>query len=387
MNTPSNQPEPAPNRGTGHLIRFSQRRFLKASVQAALAAPFAVSGWRVRGAPNSRLQHASIGVGGMGWVDLHQFLAHPRTEVVALCDVDTNFLDRAAKEALSARRYRDWRELLEREGDRIDSVNVTVPDHMHYAIARSAIDRGKHVYCQKPLCHDVAEVRALSKAATRAGVVTQLGTQMAAGAGDRTTIRWLQEGRIGAVRHLYMCSNRPGAVEAYRLAGPRPSHGEPPPPTLAWDLWLGTAPARPYVPGIYHPVKWRSWQDFGTGWSGDIGCHIYDAVWKGLTMQAPRWVEARVQASWLHSPERRADTWPQANWITWQFPGNRFTGGQDFIVEWVDGEFYPPEEIRRLFSLEDYPPESVMIVGEEGALLHTPGAMPHLLPKGRFAGV
>src|SRR5690606_1421908 len=119
-----------------------------------------------------RLHHACIGVGGMGAVDLENFLRHPRLEIVALCDVDQNHLRAAATKIPGARLYRDWRELLEKEGDRVDSVNVTVPDHMHYPIAYEAIRRGKHVYCQKPMCHDVAEVRLLTEAALKREVIT-----------------------------------------------------------------------------------------------------------------------------------------------------------------------------------------------------------------------
>ena len=153
----------------------------------------------------------------------------------------------------------------------------------------TAIQRGKHVYCQKPMCHDVAEVRALTEAAVRKKVVTQLGTQVASGVGDRTTVHLLKTGAIGKIKHAYLCSNRPGAVENYRLKGPRPAQGQPPPAHLNWDLWIGTAPMRPYAPDIYHPAKWRAWQDFGTGWSGDIGCHIFDAVWKGLHAGPKPW--------------------------------------------------------------------------------------------------
>ena len=199
---------------------------------------------------------------------------HPKAQIVALCDVDANSLDKAAKAFPGARTYTDWREMLEKEGSKIDSVNVSVPDHMHFPIAYSAIQKGKHVYCQKPMCHDVAEVRTLTEASVRKGVVTQLGTQMAANLGERTVVHFLKTGAIGRIQHAYLCSNRPGAVETYRLAGPRPASGQEPPTHLHWDLWLGTAPVRPYVPEIYHPVKWRAWQDFGTGWSGDIGCGV-----------------------------------------------------------------------------------------------------------------
>jgi predicted dehydrogenase len=336
---------------------------------------------------NERLQHACIGVGGMGAVDLENFLKHPRVQVVALCDVDKNHLAAAAAKVPGARLYSDWRKLLDEEGSQIDSLNVTVPDHMHFPIAYTAIREGRHVYCQKPMCHDVAEVRALTSLADSKEVVTQLGTQMASGIGDRTTVQWLRDGVIGKVRHIYLSANRPGAVETYRPAGPRPAEGQTPPEHLDWDLWIGTAPMRPYAPDLYHPVKWRGWLDFGTGWSGDIGCHIFDSVWKGVGLGPPKSVTARVQESWRDSPERRKDTWPQANHVTWVFPGNDLTEGNELTVEWFDGDFWAPEEIRALYSVEDYPTESAMIIGTEGALLNPLGRAPLLLPEERFKDV
>ena len=364
----------------------SRRRFIQTTALAGLAGPFVLPSGLRAAAPNSKLNHASIGIGSMGWVDLQQFQKHPRVQIVALCDVDANNLKKAAEFCPGARTYSDWRELLEKEGDGIDSVNVAVPDHTHFAVAYSAVEKGKHVYCQKPMCHDVAEIRALTEAAVKKGVTTQLGTQMAAGIGDRTTVALLKAGAIGKVKHAYLCANRPGAVENYRLKGPRPAHGESPPESLQWDFWLGTAPTRPYAPGIYHPVKWRAWQDFGTGWSGDIGCHIFDAVWKGLDMKPALSVVAEVQPSWENSPERRADTWPQGQHITWTFPGNSRIEGNTLTLEWVDGEFYPPDDIRRLYSADfkDYPTESAMLIGTEGALLNPLGHTPILLPEEKF---
>ena len=337
----------------------------------------------------TRLNHACIGVGGMGWSDLQNFLQHKSVQVVALCDVDATNLEKAAQLVPGARLYADWRELLHLEGDRIDSVNLAVPDHTHFSIAYSAIQKEKHVYCQKPMCHDVAEVRALTRAAVKKGVVTQLGTQMASSIHERTAVQWLRDGVIGHVTHAYLCSNRPGAVEDYRLKGPRPAEGQAPPAALDWDLWLGTAPVRPYAPDIYHPTKWRAWQDFGTGWSGDIGCHIFDAVWKGLDLQPALDVTAEVQPSWKDSPERRADTWPQGDHITWSFPGNDHIAGRQLTLEWFDGEYYPPEHIRKLASpeLKDYPAESSMLIGTEGSLLIPLGYPPQLLPEDKFKSV
>lgn len=373
---------------------WSRRQFLRTTTVAGLAAPFLLSCRSTqpgsRGvSPNARLNHACIGVGGMGGVDLQNFLKHPRVQIVALCDVDADTLDKAAKVAPGARRYSDWRELLEKEGHRIDSVNVAVPDHMHFAIAYSAIRKGKHIYCQKPLCHDVAEVRLLARAAVKQGVVTQLGTQVASSLHDRTGVLWLKEGRIGKITHAYLCSNRPGAVETYRLKGPRPAVGQPPPKALDWDLWLGNAPERPYAPEIYHPTKWRAWQDFGTGWSGDIGCHIFDPVWKGLGLKAPLTVQAEVQESWKDSPERRADTWPQGDHITWTFPGHDQIADKELALEWFDGAFYPPDRIRKLYSsdLSEYPPESSMLIGTEGSLLIPHNSPPQLLPEEKFKDV
>lgn len=334
--------------------------------------------------PNAKLNHASIGVGGMGGTDLKQFLAHDKVQVVALCDVDKQRLEAAAKLVPDARLYTDWRELMTKEGDRIDSVNVSTPDHMHAAITMTALAAKKHVYCQKPLCHDVAECRAVAKATEQAGVITQLGTQFASGLGDRMMVQLLKQGTVGKVKRVILCSNRTNAIQQYRLTGPRPEQAENVPAHLDWDLWLGTAPARPFASKIYHPMKWRAWQDFGTGWSGDIGCHIFDAVWKGLGLTAPKTVIAEVQKSWQNSPERRADTWPQSDHITWMFPGNEMTESDELVVEWFDGGMFPPEEVQQLSDLKKYPEESAMVIGTEGAMLLPHQSAPRLYPREKF---
>jgi predicted dehydrogenase len=320
----------------------------------------------------------------MGWADLQKFKEDPNVRIVAICDVDADNLKKASETLPDARIYINWQDLLKKEGDKIDSVNVTVPDHNHFSIAYRAIGEGKHVYCQKPMCHDVAEVRALTEAAVKAGVITQLGTQIASRQGDRTAVQLIKDGAIGKVKHAYLCSNRPGAVENYRLKGPRPLQGQEAPAHLNWELWIGTAPMRSYAPEIYHPTMWRAWQDFGTGWSGDIGCHIFDAVWKGLNLKPPISVTAEVQKSWQESPDRRSDNWPQGDHISWIFPGNDQTDSDVLPLEWFDGEFYPPQDIRDLFSGEEYPAESAMLIGTEGALLIPHGGMPVLLPENKF---
>ena len=369
---------------------MKRREFLTASALGAAGFYSGCATARPRTvSPNEKLNHACIGVGGMmGSTDLGNFKSHPRTQIVAICDVDKSHLAKAAAVVPDARQYTDWREMLAKEGNKIDSVSATVPDHMHALIATSALQAGRHVYCQKPLCHDVAECRALAHAAKHSGLVTQLGTQFASGAGDLLGVQLLRLGAVGAVKKVILCSNRPGAIDAYRLVGPRPAKGEAAPANLSWDLWLGTAPEREFAPEIYHPSKWRAWQDFGTGWSGDIGCHIFDMVWKGLGLTAPISVTAEVQESWKSSPARRGDTWPQSDHITWVFPGTQKSGGKDFTVEWFDGLIFPPEEAQALSreaGFSEYPAESALVIGTEGAMLMPHQSGPVLLPKAKFA--
>lgn len=327
---------------------------------------------------------ACIGVGGMGLHDLKQYIAHKFVNITAICDVDSNRLKEASKLVPDAKTYTDWRELLKKETNNIEAVSITVPDHNHYAIAYSAIEMGKHVYLQKPMCHDVAEVRKITEASVKKGVITQLGTQYASSANDRRAVKMMKDGVIGKVKQVYLCSNRPN-IEIYRRKGPRPAKGQNPPDFLDWNLWIGTAPMREYAPEIYHPMVWRMWLDFGTGWSGDIGCHIFDAVWKGLDLTAPKSVIAEVQESWKNSPDRRADAWPQSNHITWQFPGTSFTEKDNLQIEWFDGEFYPPKDIMDLYPGENYPVESAMLVGTEGSMLIQHGGNTSLLPLDKFS--
>ena len=176
------------------------------------------------------------------------------------------------------------------------------------------------------------------------------------------------------------------AIDAYRLVGPRPKEKHAVPEQLDWDLWIGNAPERPFVPGIYHASKWRAWQDFGTGWSGDIGCHVFDATWKALGLTAPKSVSAKVQESWKKSAGRRGDTWPQSDHITWKFPGTSMTAKDEITVEWFDGLIYPPDEARKWYPGETYPPESALMVGTKGAILIPNGGAPQLYPLDKFKG-
>jgi len=325
--------------------------------------------------PNGKLCHACIGTGNMAWGDLHELKSHKQLEIVALCDVDADYLAAAKKVVPGARVYRDWRELLVAEGDRIDSVNVSTPDHMHTSIAAGALRAGKNVYCQKPLCRRLDENVYLKNLAAEAGVVTQLGTQVAAWKSDRIAVKLIAEGVVGPVKRVVMFSNR----EHGRTRTVSPA--EPAPAKLAWNLWLGTAASRPYAEG-YHPRAWRSWSDFGSGWIGDLCIHIISAPWFGLGLSTvpPNAVRADVNAEALTDPAFKG-RWPLYSHITWEFPGIDGSGGRPFTLEWLDGfaaapssseAFLPPQTYRALLAgtpMKEFPLEGRVVEGEDGWII------------------
>ena len=209
--------------------------------------------------------------------------------------MDAKYLDRMKKEFPKAHFYRDWRELLAKEGDAIDSMNISIPDHNHTIVAAAAMRKGKHIYLQKPLCKSHAEAALLRDLAVRNGVVTQMGAQYTAFMADRQTVELLRTGALGPVERVYFFSTRKGLSRRRRYlpaAVPAPAY-------LDWDLWLGTAAVRPYAPEVYHPLIWRVWRDLGSGWIGDIGCHLMSAIWKGMSLgkAAPLTVVAETQTN------------------------------------------------------------------------------------------
>src|SRR5688572_28415961 len=213
-------------------LPLSRRSFLELTA--------GLGGLYLSGRPPGRrapLRHASIGVGGMGGTDLDQIRSHADVEIVAICDVDEKRLDEAGKGSPGARKYRDWRELLEKESANIDSVNVTTPDHMHAAITIAALRLKKHVYCQKPLTRTVAEARAVAREAKEAGTVTQMGIQNHSLAHYAMAHAVFRAGHIGKVHEAHVWTDRPGKWWPQPAALPQES--DPVPPSLAWDLWLG----------------------------------------------------------------------------------------------------------------------------------------------------
>ena len=221
--------------------QFTRRSFLKTIGVAAVAAPFITRSLLAQ-SPNSVLRHASFGVGGMGWSDLTQLALQPRFKLVALCDVDSKQAVRAQKQFPDARVYRDWRELLDKEAKNIDSVNVSTPDHMHAPIAVSAMQLGKHVYGQKPLAHDLYEVRRMTEVAQKNKVVTQMGIQIHSAAEYRVGVHVVQSGAIGKIKEVHSwCPKSWGDTSA------KPIRVDPVPENLDWNLWLGVCAERPFI--------------------------------------------------------------------------------------------------------------------------------------------
>ena len=201
-------------------------------------------------------------------------------------------------------------ELLEVEGDKIDSVQVATPDHMHASVSIAAMKRKKHVYCEKPLAHEISEARAMGNWAKKSGVVTQMGNQIQSSIEYRSAVVLLQNGVIGKIKevHAWSGASFPG--------NGRPAGEDPVPKNLDWDKWLGVAPVRPYKGGVYHPFNWRGWQDFGTGPIGDFMCHIMDSPFKALELTAPKSVIATgVPSRWANDEKINTENWPE--WATY----------------------------------------------------------------------
>jgi predicted dehydrogenase len=328
---------------------------------------------------NAKLQHACIGAGGMqGMYDLGELAKSPNIEIVAICDVDTRQSEGAAAQFPDARRYQDYREMLDREADRIDSVNVTTPDHMHAPISMLAMKNGKHVYCQKPLTHTVWEARQMAHLAARTGLTTCMGNQIHSQQEYRTATAVVHEGLIGKVREVHSWCPAPGDFWKQGVNARKPPHADPVPAELDWELWLGAAPARPFTKGVYHPIVWRGWQDFGGGAIADMACHIFDPVFTSLKLTAPKSVTAQ-------RAEMNSDTWPAWEIVSYVFPGTRYTAGDTVNVTWYDGGKQPAAEITQLPKSVKVPASASLFIGTEGRMLLPHVDMPQLFPTDRFA--
>ena len=351
---------------------LNRRSFLKTLGAAAAAAPFVTRGLMAQ-SPNSVLRHASFGAGGQAWQDLTEIAKLKTVRLVAVADVDLNHTADLKKQFPYTKIYQDWRELLDKEAARIDSVNVSVPDHMHAVMGMSAMELGKHVYGEKPLAHDLFEVRKLAETSQQKKVVTQMGIQIQSSMHYRAATLLTQAGAIGKVKEVHSW-----CPKSWGDPAPRPDRKDPVPPGFDWNLWLGVCEERPFIgDAYYHPANWRKRLDFGTGTFGDMGCHIFDPVFTSLKLTSPLSVRSE-------GPAPNKWNWALDSCIHYVFPGTPFTEGETINVTWYDGAQKPPAEIRALLEGDDLPNTGSILVGTQGVMVIPHVARPILYPDKRF---
>jgi predicted dehydrogenase len=351
---------------------FPRRSFLKTLSAAGLAAPF-VTRDLLALPPNSVLGHASFGAAGMAWEDITQLAKSKRVHLVAVADVDLRRTVELKKRFPGTTIYQDWRKLLDSEAKRLDSVNVSTPDHMHAPIAMSAMQLGKNVYCQKPLTHDLYEARRLTEFARLKGLVTQMGIQIHASSFYRTAALLVQAGAIGRIKEVHSWVG-----SCWGDTTPRPEASDPVPAGFDWNLWLGVCADRPFIDkDYYHPVNWRKRLDFGTSTIGDMACHILDPVFMAIGLTAP--ISVRSEGS----PPNEWN-WPVDAEVHYFFPGTPFTADKTLPVTWYDCSRRPPPEIRALLEGDDLPGAGSIFVGTQGVLVLPHVARPMLYPDKKF---
>ncbi len=350
----------------------SRRTFLKTAGKSAVGLTILQSGSARTFAANEILNLAAVGAGGQAAGDIQALSSE---NFVALCDVDWNRAAGSFNRYPKARRFRDYRSMLDKMAGEIDAVVVATPDHHHFHASMTAIAHGKPVYCEKPLTHTVEQARTLTLAARKAGVATQMGNQRQAAEYTRLVEEYVMDGAIGQVREAHLWTDRPsrGLFGEYWPQGVgRPSDKPQVPGHLNWDLWLGPARERPYHPA-YLPFKWRGWWDFGTGALGDIGCHYFDPVFRALKLGAP----ASVEAS---STRVNDETYPVSSIITYQFPARGKMAPVKFM--WYDGGLRPPRA-QGIPAGAVMGTNGILLIGDEGLLLSGWDDGWHLYPEER----
>ncbi len=378
--------------------RISRRKFLGAAASATAAftiVPRHVLGGPGHTPPSEMLNVAGVGVGGMGMGNLLNIAGLDLDEddniistgpaganIVALCDVDDEFAARVCEIFPRAKRYRDFRKMLEKQKD-IDAVVIATPDHTHAVVAMAAMQLGKHVYVEKPLTHTVYEARMLTEAAHKYKVATQMGNQGHSGEGVRLICEWIWDGAIGPVREVHAWTNRPIWPQGILRSKDKP----PVPDTIDWDLWLGPAPKRPYHPA-YHPRFWRGWWDFGCGALGDMACHVLDPAYWALDLKNPTSVEA-CASHWARREageewgriDKVMDSYPRASIVRYEFAARR--NMPPVNLTWYDGGLKParPDALEAGRRLEQAD-SNVLIIGDKGVLRYGEyGDSPRIIPE------
>lgn len=347
------------------------RRSALGTLAAGLAAPF-VFRHNAGAAPSETLLHASFGASGMAGADIGSLSGSKNLKLVAVAEVDLNRAADIKKKFPDVRIYQDWRELLDKE-KKLDSANISTPDHMHAPITMRCVQRGLHVYTQKPLTQTIYEARQLARAAADKKVVSQMGIQIHSHEVHRTVVAIIQSGAIGKVTEVHSWSGKQWGDRS-----PRPDRMDPVPKGLDWDGWLGVAAERPFVAGYYHPGNWRKRLDFGTGTFGDMGCHILDPVFTALALTAPTSVRSEGDTP-------NEDSWGLDNLVKFVFPGSKYTA-DTVNLTWYNGTLRPPEEVLRKAGTAKVADQGSIYIGTAGIMYSPYIAMPTLLPAEKYEG-
>ena len=349
----------------------TRRDFLKTSTAAASF--FILPSGLLANSPNGRLCTAHIGTGGKGRVDTAGIAKHKHVQVLGLCDVDRERGQANAwlKRFTSAKFYQDYREMLTALDDKIDAVSISTPDHTHYPATMAAMERGKHVYTQKPLTHKLAEARHLAKFAAEKKLTSQMGIQNQSREAYRLTRHYIKESVLGKVSKVYVWSFKNWGYDGKPYA-----EKSPVPKSLDWNLWLGSAPVRPFVNKVYHPGQWRKILDFGCGTLGDMGIHIFDTPFKSLDLSEPLWVEAECRApnDFGHAEQNK---------VHYGFAPTKYTT-DDFTFTWWDGEGAPRHNGNpdlKLPNGDKLPTQGALFVGEAGRMVLPHCKMPTFYPE------
>lgn len=349
----------------------SRRSFLASSAVAVAAPGFL----RARGA-NEKLNIAIIGCGGRGAANLGGVASE---NIVALCDVDATAVGRAAEKYPKAAKFSDFRQLFDKAAKTFDAVVVSTCEHTHAFATLRALQSGKHVYCEKPLTHNIAEARIIREAAAKTKLATQMGTQIHAGDNYRRVVELVQSGAIGPVREVHVWVGRAWGLQSAEDAKAnkdivhvteRPKDDVRPPATLDWDLWLGPAPERPFNPVYVPGPKWYRWWDFGNGTMSDLGSHWNDLPFWALKLKAPTAVEA-------FGPKAHPEIAPASMQAVYEFPARADLCAVK--MTWHQGSYRPPQ-------WKDIPQygSGVLFVGDKGMLL-SDYSKHVLLPEKQFA--
>lgn len=355
---------------------MKKREFLKQSA-LLFSIPFLPSSLWAMARKKDQLRTAHVGVGNMGMADLKAISSHSSVKVTALCDVDAKMLKAAHDMFPDAKIFKDYRVMLKEMGDEIDAVVVSTPDHTHAPASLAAMEMDKHVYCQKPLTHHVMEARAMRRTAKEKNLTTQMGIQVHSFYDYKLATLLIQSGIIGKVKRV-----RAWSPKNWGYDGPAPTGSDPVPENLDWNLWLGTAPERPYKNDMYHTMNWRKVMDYGCGTLGDMGVHIFDTPYNALQLDVPTTIKTKCR-------KPTGFGFPEQNTVTYTFPPTPYTT-EKFKWIWYDGEGAPKKHRDlKLPNRDELPDQGAMFLGEDGRRLLLPHFMqlPRLIVDGEYVDI